>query len=58
MKKVRSLSIRISDEMRIKLHYIAKYDAHSANSHIIYLIRKNIEEFEKKHGKIDTLDKN
>ena len=53
MGKLRSLSIRIDDDLRKKLHYIAKYDSHSANSHIIYLIRKNIEEFEKAHGKID-----
>jgi hypothetical protein len=36
-----------------KLHYIAKYEGRSANAHILYLIRRDIEKFEEKHGVID-----
>ena len=47
---VKSLSIRIDDEMLDKLHYIADYEARSANGQIIVLIRECIERFEEKHG--------
>ncbi len=49
---VKSLSIRIESEMLDKLHCVADYEARSANSQIIILIRKYIEEFEKEHGEI------
>lgn len=50
---VKSLSIRIDDEMLDKLHYIADYEARSANGQIIVLIRECIERFEEKHGAIE-----
>ena len=49
---IKSLSIRIDDEMLDKLHYGADYEARSANGQIIVLIRECIEKFEEKHGKI------
>lgn len=49
---IKSLSIRIDDEMLDKLHFIADYEARSANGQIIILIRNCIEEFEKKNGEI------
>lgn len=49
----KSLSIRIDVEMLDKLHYIADYEARSANGQIIVLIRNCIEEFEKEHGTIE-----
>ena len=52
MKKEKSLSIRIIPDTLLKLHYVADYEGRSANGHINYLIRKNIEEYEKKHGEI------
>ena len=50
---IKSLSIRIDDEMLDKLHQVADYEGRSANSQILFLIRKCIEDFEKEHGKID-----
>ena len=50
---VKSLSIRIDDEMLDKLHYIADYEARSANGQIIVIIRECIERFEEKHGAIE-----
>ena len=50
---ITSLSIRIDDEMLDKLHQVADYEGRSANSQILFLIRKCIEDFEKEHGKID-----
>lgn len=49
---IKSLSIRIEEEMLDKLHYVADYEARSANGQIIVLIRDCIEKFEEKYGKI------
>ena len=51
---VKSLSIRIEEEMLDKLHCVADYEGRSANSQILILIRDCIEKFEKEHGKIET----
>ena len=48
----RSLSIRIEEEMLDKLHVVADYEARSANSQILILIRDCIEAYEKAHGEI------
>lgn len=50
---IKSLSIRIDEEMLDKLHFVADYEARSANGQIIVLIRECIEQFEEKHGKIE-----
>lgn len=55
---IKSLSIRIDEEMLDKLHYVADYEARSANSQIIILIRDCIEQYEEKHGKIEIGQKN
>ena len=49
---VKSLSIRIDEEMLNKLHVVADYEGRSANSQILILIRDCIERYEKEHGKI------
>ena len=49
---VKSLSVRINKEMLDKLHYVADYEARSANGQIIILVRNCINEFEKEHGEI------
>lgn len=49
---VKSLSIRIDSEMLDKLHYVADYEARSANGQVVILIRDCIEKFEKAHGEI------
>ena len=51
---IKSLSIRIDDEMLNKLHAVADYEGRSANSQIIILIRDCIEQYEEKHGKIES----
>lgn len=52
-EKDKHLGIRIDSELHYKLHYISSYEGRSANGQILYLIRKNIEQFEKEHGKIE-----
>lgn len=49
---IKSLSIRIDEEMLHKLHIVADYEGRSANSQILILIRESIEKYENKHGEI------
>lgn len=50
---IKSLSIRIEEEMLNKIHIVADYEGRSANSQILILIRESIEKYEEKHGKIE-----
>lgn len=50
---VKSVSIRIEEEMLEKLGYVAEYEGRSVNSHVLVLIRQNIKMFESKHGVIE-----
>ena len=50
---IKSLSIRIEEELLNKLHVVADYDGRSANSEILILIRDCVEQYEKQHGKIE-----
>ena len=50
---MKSLSIRIDEELLHKLHVVADYEGRSANSQILILIRKCVEEYEAKQGKIE-----
>ena len=49
---IKSVSIRIEEEMLQKIGYVADYEGRSVNSHILVLIRNNIQNFEKEHGAI------
>ena len=49
---VKSVSIRIEQEMLQKIAYVADYEGRSINSHILVLVRNSIKEFEEKNGKI------
>ncbi len=49
---IKSLSIRIDEQMLDKLHVIADYEGRSANSQILILIRDCIEKYEGQHGSI------
>lgn len=49
---IKSISIRIDEEMLNKLHVVADYEGRSANSQILILIRDCVEQYEDKHGKI------
>lgn len=50
---IKSVSIRIEEEMLEKLGFVADYEGRSVNSHILVLIRENIKAFEQEYGKID-----
>ena len=51
--KDKHLGLRIEAELHYKLHYISRYEGRSANGEVLYLIRKAVEDFETKNGKID-----
>ena len=50
---VKSVSIRIEEEMLKKLAYVADYEGRSINSHILVLVRENIKAFEDVNGTIE-----
>ena len=49
---VKSVSIRIEEEMLKKIGFVAEYEGRSVNSHILVLIRESIRSFEAEHGEI------
>lgn len=50
---IKSVSIRIEEEMLNKLSYIADYEGRSVNSQVLVLIRENIKAFEEINGSIN-----
>lgn len=50
---IKSLSIRIDNELLDKLHIVADYEGRSANSQILILIRDCVEKHEEKFGSIE-----
>lgn len=50
---VKSVSIRIEEEMLQKIAYVADYEGRSINSHILVLIRDSVKQFEEHNGKIE-----
>ncbi len=49
---IKSVSIRIEEEMLNKIAYIADYEGRSVNSQVLVLIRDNIKAFEDANGAI------
>ena len=50
---IKSVSIRIEEEMLQRLDFVADYEGRSLNSHILVLIRESIQKFETDHGPIE-----
>ncbi len=50
---IKSVSIRIEEDMLKRLSYVADYEGRSINSHVLVLIREDIKKFENAHGKIE-----
>ena len=46
------MTVRVNKDILQKLTAVAKCEGRSVNSQIVQLLRKNIEEFEKRHGEI------
>lgn len=45
-------TLRTDTELLKKFRFVADYNARSANREIEVLMKKHVDEFEKKHGKI------
>ena len=54
--KLSKFTLRIDSQLLKKLHFVAEYNARSANKEVERLIRKHIAEFEKEHGEIKQGD--
>ena len=50
---IKSVSIRIEEEMLNKIAYIADYEGRSVNSQVLVLIRESIKKFEDANGVIE-----
>ncbi len=50
---IKSVSIRIEEEMLNKIAYVAEYEGRSVNSQVLVLIRESIKRFEEQNGTID-----
>ena len=51
---IKSVSIRMEEEMLRKLNYVADYEGRSINSHVLVLIRQSIRAFVDAHGEISA----
>ena len=49
----RKFTLRTDPGLLVKFHYVAEYNARSANRELEVIMRTHIAEFEKIHGKID-----
>jgi len=49
---IKTMSVRIDEEMLHKLHIIADHEERSTNSQVVVLIKKLIEQYEKDHNDI------
>lgn len=49
---IKSVSIRIEEEMLHKIAYVADYEGRSINSHILILVRNSIKDYEDRNGRI------
>jgi hypothetical protein len=55
-KKAKHLGLHVDPELHDKLKYLAAYEGRSINREVLYLIRREIEAFEREHGKIELPD--
>lgn len=46
-------TLRIDSELLRKFRFVADYNARSANRELEVLMKKHVDEFEKKHGSIE-----
>ena len=49
---MKSVSVRLEQELLDKLHIIAAYDGRSVNKEIVMLVKKHIRAYEESHGEI------
>lgn len=55
MKEEKHFGLRVEEKLLKKFRYVCEYEGRSANSQILYLIKKCVIEYEKEHGKIKEI---
>lgn len=55
MKEKKHVNIRIYEAMLRKLQHVSQHDDRSVSSQIMFLINKNISDFEEKHGNLSSI---
>lgn len=53
MKQTPELSVRLSEELLKKLIYVSNAEKRTVNNQFLFMIRNNIQYFEKTKGRID-----
>lgn len=51
--KLSKFTLRIDSDLLQKFRFVSEYNARSANREIEILMKKHVQDFENKHGKID-----
>lgn len=54
MKNQNEIKVRLSDELIRKLIYISEAEGRTPNNQFIFMLRNNIQYFERTKGKIDS----
>ena len=54
MKQTPEITVRLSEELLKKLIYVSESEKRTVNNQFLFMIRNNIQYFEKTKGKIDT----
>lgn len=56
MDKSKHLGLRIDPETHRKFKYLVEFEGRSMNGEVLYLIRREIAEHERKYGKIEKIE--
>ena len=56
MKKECKVEIRLSEDLMRKLALISKKEGRSINNQFLYLLRNNIQYFERTHGRLNNAE--
>lgn len=51
--KLSKFTLRIDSVLLKKFHFVAEYNARSANREIEFLMKNHVAKFEREHGKIE-----
>lgn len=58
IKNIKTVSIRLEEEMLKKLRVVAAYEGRSINRQIVWMVLKRIESYEKAYGEIKIMEQN
>ena len=56
MRSMKSFTLRISDILLLKYHYVVAYERRSVNQQLNLVIHREVRKFEAEHGEITAND--